>query len=439
MRADAPGASGSRTGHHRAAAARDARLGIAKSYQITTIFPHLTRARERPRGRAGPARRLRLLAARRTAARACARGRRMLATVGLAAKATSSPPPARHGEKRHLEIAIALAAEPVLLLLDEPTAGMSPEETDETMRADPRAGGGRTIMLVEHKMKVVMKISDRITVLHQGAGARRGHARGDPRQRRACSRPTSARRDTTPRPPPARRRGRPHATTARRTSSRAFALRRRGRGGDAHRPQRRGQDDHAALDHGHRARRAAGASASAARTSRGCRRTRSRGGASRGCRRSAAMLPEPHRAREPAPGHAGRGRGGDAGDAARRGVRLLSAPARARSTSAGRFLSGGEQQMLAIARGLVARPTLMLVDEPTEGLAPMLVRTLTAILAEINRRGKHDLARGAEPRSRARRCRSRLYVIDQGRIQFEGTPDELRARARDPAAVLWAC
>jgi branched-chain amino acid transport system ATP-binding protein len=56
----------------------------------------------------------------------------------------------------------------VLLLLDEPTAGMSPEETDETMVLIKALAAGRTIVLVEHKMKLVMKISDRITVLHQG-------------------------------------------------------------------------------------------------------------------------------------------------------------------------------------------------------------------------------------------------------------------------------
>ena len=73
-----------------------------------------------------------------------------------------------HGQKRHLEIAIALAAEPILLLLDEPTAGMSPEETDSTMRLIRDLARGRTVVLVEHKMKLVMNISDRITVLHQG-------------------------------------------------------------------------------------------------------------------------------------------------------------------------------------------------------------------------------------------------------------------------------
>ena len=62
----------------------------------------------------------------------------------------------------------ALASEPALLLLDEPTAGMSPEETDETINFIREIASGRTVILVEHKMKVVMKISDRITVLHKG-------------------------------------------------------------------------------------------------------------------------------------------------------------------------------------------------------------------------------------------------------------------------------
>jgi branched-chain amino acid transport system ATP-binding protein len=91
-----------------------------------------------------------------------------LGRVGLSAKASLLAAHLSHGEKRHLEIGIALATEPSLLLLDEPTAGMSPEETDETMRLIRELATGRTVILVEHKMKVVMKISDRITVLHQG-------------------------------------------------------------------------------------------------------------------------------------------------------------------------------------------------------------------------------------------------------------------------------
>jgi branched-chain amino acid transport system ATP-binding protein len=98
---------------------------------------------------------------------------------------------------------------------------------------------------------------------------------------------------------------------------------------------------------------------------------------------------------------------------------------RERIAQKGRFLSGGEQQMLAIARGLVARPRIMLVDEPTEGLAPLLVQSLTGILREINRRGTTILL-VEQILEVAMALSHRLYVMDQGRIQFEGTPDALR-------------
>ena len=101
---------------------------------------------------------------------------------------------------------------------------------------------------------------------------------------------------------------------------------------------------------------------------------------------------------------------------------------RERSEQRGRFLSGGEQQMLVIARGLVARPRLMLVDEPTEGLAPMLVQNLTEILRAINERGTAILL-VEQSLEVALALSHRLYVIDQGRIQFEGTPEALRADA----------
>jgi branched-chain amino acid transport system ATP-binding protein len=91
----------------------------------------------------------------------------------------------------------------------------------------------------------------------------------------------------------------------------------------------------------------------------------------------------------------------------------------------GRFLSGGEQQMVAIARGLVARPGVMLVDEPTEGLAPILVQNLTEILGQINRRGTTILL-VEQTLEVALALSHRLYVMDQGRIQFHGTPAELR-------------
>jgi branched-chain amino acid transport system ATP-binding protein len=145
------------------------RLGVAKSYQITNIFPHLSVLENVRVAVQGHARAFNFWthAARLPGVREKAQA--LLVTIGLADKARELAATLSHGEKRHLEIAIALASDPTLLLLDEPTAGMSPEETDETMVLIRELARGRTVVLVEHKMKLVMKISDRITVLHQGA------------------------------------------------------------------------------------------------------------------------------------------------------------------------------------------------------------------------------------------------------------------------------
>jgi branched-chain amino acid transport system ATP-binding protein len=73
-----------------------------------------------------------------------------------------------HGEQRNLEIAIALATEPKLLCLDEPTAGMSAAETRDTVALIRGIAPNLTILIVEHDMDVVMELADRITVLHYG-------------------------------------------------------------------------------------------------------------------------------------------------------------------------------------------------------------------------------------------------------------------------------
>jgi branched-chain amino acid transport system ATP-binding protein len=145
-----------------------ARLGVAKSYQITSIFPHLTVFENVRVAAQGASQAYDFWRRADALTEARVRAEEVLATVGLAPKAGLLATHLSHGEQRHLELAIALAANPVLLLLDEPTAGMSPEETDETMVLISELRAGRTIILVEHKMKLVMKISDRVTVLHQG-------------------------------------------------------------------------------------------------------------------------------------------------------------------------------------------------------------------------------------------------------------------------------
>ena len=161
-----------------------ARLGVAKSYQITNVFPHLTVHENVRVAVQGHARAFNFWSRADRLTDVSARATLLLETVGLAPKRDGLAAHLSHGEKRHLEIGIALASEPTLLLLDEPTAGMSPEETDETMRLIRELAAGRTVILVEHKMKVVMKISDRITVLHQGQVL----AEGSPEQIRANDR-----------------------------------------------------------------------------------------------------------------------------------------------------------------------------------------------------------------------------------------------------------
>mgnify|MGYP002642022675 CR=1 FL=1 len=86
-----------------------------------------------------------------------------------------------HGDQKRLEIGIALATRPKLLLLDEPTAGLAPTETRQVIELIKKIAQNLTIILVEHKMKVVMEVSDKITVLHYG----RLLAQGSPDEIRA--------------------------------------------------------------------------------------------------------------------------------------------------------------------------------------------------------------------------------------------------------------
>ena len=105
---------------------------------------------------------------------------RALDAVGLLPKANELASNLSHGEQRNLEIGIALATEPTLLCLDEPTAGMSAAETHETMALVRRIAKDFTILIVEHDMPLVMELASRITVLQLWRGARRRAAGRDP-------------------------------------------------------------------------------------------------------------------------------------------------------------------------------------------------------------------------------------------------------------------
>ncbi len=104
----------------------------------------------------------------------------------------------------------------------------------------------------------------------------------------------------------------------------------------------------------------------------------------------------------------------------------LFPPLRERADAPGGVLSGGEQQMLTICRTLMSDPALMMVDEPTEGLAPMLVQHVAKLLTEIAQRGVAILL-VEQKLTIALNVSRRVYVMGHGRVVFEGTPNDLRS------------
>ncbi|MFG1264468.1 ABC transporter ATP-binding protein [Xanthobacter aminoxidans] len=147
---------------------RFAHLGIARSYQITNLFPELS-VEENVRVAAQALKtRYDVFSHRDRYPELTQKAEAALAEVGLTHRRARRARDLAHGEQRALEIAIALVANPELLLLDEPTAGMGPEETKEMVALIERLAADRTILLVEHKMKMILGLSDRILVLHHG-------------------------------------------------------------------------------------------------------------------------------------------------------------------------------------------------------------------------------------------------------------------------------
>lgn len=147
---------------------RISQKGIARSYQITNILPNAT-ALENVRIAAQSRRHgWSLLTHYRAYRDIIEKAEAVLEAVGLRDKRDELAGNLSHGEQRNLEIGIALATEPRLLCLDEPTAGMSAAETRDTMELVKHIANNLTILIVEHDMQVVMGLAHRITVLHYG-------------------------------------------------------------------------------------------------------------------------------------------------------------------------------------------------------------------------------------------------------------------------------
>ena len=344
-----------------------------------------------------------------------------------------------HVDKRLVEIARALALRPAVLALDEPAAGLDAADTaliDKVLRE--LAAIGIAIILVEHDMELVMGVSSHVIVLDAGAKIAEGAPRevaASPAVREAylgageqadrgraahASRPRRAVADGALALGRLRRRDRGSRRRARSRRRRACRRARR---------QRRGQDDADA-----RAERIDPADGRRSAFPRAAHRSARRGS---------------HRARGSDPGP-----GGPAGlsRAQRHRQSCGSALMRADPTTRRRrieallerfaalktrrhqragLLSGGEQQMLAIARGLMARPEVLMLDEPSLGLAPKLLEVLYDLLAELREEGTTILLVD-QMATLALSVADRAYVLQSGTIKHSGSAREV---AGDPALM----
>ena len=150
---------------------RSAHLGLSRSYQITNIFPNLTVLENvRLAAQALGSDNFKLFSPVERFGSYQERAQAALAETGLAAVAAVPARDLPHGDKRRLELAILIAQDLDLWLLDEPTAGLASEQVPQFMELLDRLrqAGQKTVVLVEHNMSVVMSLSDRISVMHQG-------------------------------------------------------------------------------------------------------------------------------------------------------------------------------------------------------------------------------------------------------------------------------
>lgn len=145
-----------------------ARIGIAKSFQITNVFKQLS-AHENVRvALQMRSSRFQIFRARGVYGELIDKADALLERVGLMESRDKLAGDLAHGQQRSLEVAMALACSPKLLLMDEPTAGMSPQESTVMMDLITQLAAERTVILVEHKMKLVMGLCRRLIVLHHG-------------------------------------------------------------------------------------------------------------------------------------------------------------------------------------------------------------------------------------------------------------------------------
>ena len=370
----------------------------------------------------------------------------LLEQAGLDAYATTPAGRMPYGLQRRLELAMALAARPALLLLDEPSAGLDPDELSRL--ADLLAALRKdevTVILVDHNLELIWAAADTVTVLHHG----RHLTTGTPDQVRAHPHVQAA--YLTP-------------TSSRTSNGRATTTRRRGdRGHRAGVPTGLQVSDLRAGYHGHRVldgldlqvglgetvavlgRNGAGKTTllnalagllpvhSGQITMLGMMSV-TRWRPDQRSRAGIALVPQGRRlfasltvAEHLTCARAAHRRSRDLNSSQRwtmeRVLDLLPALA-ARAHQPARLLSGGEQQMLAPARALMTNPTLLLLDEPSEGLAPSIVEQLTTVLADLTASGLAVLV-AEQNLPLATAIADRIVLLHAGRVAMTCTSKQL--------------
>ena len=409
---------------------RISQKGIARSYQITNILPNATTL-ENVRVAAQSRRHSwSMFKHHRDYRDLIEKAEAVLQAVGLLDKADELAANLSHGQQRNLEIGIALATEPQMLCLDEPTAGMSAAETHDTMQLVRRIAKDLTILIVEHDMQVVMELANRITVLHYGEVLADGPP-AEIQQNPACKRSIS-RRAPDPAMQPLVAVEDIHTYYGKSHILHGVSLQ-VGPGEGVGLLGRNGVGKSTTLK----------TIMGLVTPSQG--RIMFEGKPIAGmpshklARLGIGYVPEDRRIFKLLTVmenlRTGLDRAGVTEDKKKQLLDKAFAffPRLAeRRTQAGGTLSGGEQQMLAIARAMMLEPKIILLDEPTEGLMPRMVSQIREIIDVLHKEGVAILlVEQNVPLTLA--SSQRVYFMEKGAVRHQAAAAALeRQRSRHP-------